>query len=68
MYRIHHLPAGELSVTTFETFIQGEKTAPWYCRVSAMPYTTVWPGGQRPIEQTVLASFISFEMDEPIEV
>ena len=68
MYRIHHLPAGELSVTTFEAFIQGEKTAPWYCRVSAMPYNTVWPGGQRPIEQTELASFISFEMDEPIEV
>jgi hypothetical protein len=66
--RIHHPPKGELIVTDFDVFINGEPTFPWYCRVSAMPYNTVWPGFQRPIEQTEVASFISFEMQDAVEL
>lgn len=66
MYRIHHAPRGEVVVTQFDVSVNGEKTFPWFCRVSAMPYNTVWPGLQRPIEQTETASFISFEMEEPV--
>lgn len=68
MLRIHHLPAGEMTVSDFAVSLNGEKTLPWFCRVSAMPYNTVWPGCQRPLDQTEIASFISFEMDEPIHV
>ncbi len=68
MLRIHHLPEGEKTVSTFDVSLNGEKTLPWFCRVSAMPYNTVWPGYQRPLEQTEIASFVSFEMDEPITV
>ena len=68
MLRIHHPPQGELLVTHFDVSINGETTTPWYCRVSAMPYNTVWPGPQRPIEQSEVASFISFEMQEPVQL
>ena len=39
-------------------------------RVSAMPYNTTWPdrGCQRPLDQTELAPFLSFEADEPVTV
>ena len=68
MLRIHHPPEGEATVSDFSVCINGEETSPWFCRVSAMPYNTVWPGYQRPLEQTEAASFISFEMDEPVRV
>ena len=68
MVRIHPLPAGEAASGDFSAVIGGERATPWLCRVSAMPYNTVWPGRQRPLEQTEPASFLSFEMQEPVEV
>jgi len=68
MFRIHHLPEGEISVSDFEVTLNGQKVLPWFCRVSAMPFNTPWPGKQRPLEQTEIASFVSFEMDEAVEV
>ena len=43
MLRIHHPPEGEATVSDFSVCINGEETSPWFCRVSAMPYNTVWP-------------------------
>lgn len=40
----------------------------YHVRVSAMPYNTVWPGRQRPLEQTELASVLNFEADEKVEL
>lgn len=68
MLRIHHLPEGERTVSDFQVRLDGEETRPWFCRVSAMPYNTVWPGHQRPLDQTEEASFVSFEMDRPVSV
>ena len=68
MVRIHPLPAGEAASGDFSAVIGGERATPWLCRVSAMPYNTVWPGHQRPLEQTDPASFLSLEMQEPVEV
>ena len=41
---------------------------PYHVRVSAMPYNTVWPGRQRPLDQTELASVVNFEADEKVEL
>ena len=67
MLRIHHPPKGEANFIHFYNLtLNGESSQPWFCRVSSVPHNTVWPGCQRPAHQTELASFISFEMDEPV--
>jgi len=55
------LPVGEQASADY-TILLGNKPAQAYsCRVSKVPYNTVWPGCQRPMDQTELASFISFD-------
>lgn len=44
----------------YEVCLNGNKVDCIKARVSAMPYNTLWPGHQRPIEQTELTSVVSF--------
>ena len=48
--------------------MNGVSVPVYLCRVSAVPLNQVWPGYQRPIEQTELASFAHWGMSGPVTV
>ena len=58
------LPVTEPESHDYAVMVNGERIGAYQCLVSAMPFNTVWPGRQRPVEQTETASFISFDMDK----
>lgn len=63
------LPESEYCCRDIEISIGGRYIVnPCSTRVSAVPYNTVWPGVQRPDEQTETAYFFSFTTDEPTEI
>ena len=64
MLKIHQIPNEEIQSKDYAVMLNGECVELYQCRVSAIPFNTVWPGYQRPIEQTEPASFIYFSMDE----
>ena len=51
-----------------EILINGTPADALSVRVSAMPFNTLWPGHQRPLDQTELAAYLSFATDGPVEV
>ena len=68
MVYVTRLPEGEEPFRDYRVLVNGEETAPHRARVSAMPYNTVWPGRQRPLDQTEIAPFLIIEADEPFTV
>jgi len=51
----------------FAANFQGKELPVEECRVSAIPFNRVWPGTQRPIEQSKIGYFTSFDVDAPGE-
>lgn len=66
MLRTHSIQDGPVN-SDFEVRLNGELCQARECRVSAMPFNTIWPGHQRPLDQTELASYVSFESDAPVD-
>lgn len=54
--------------TDYEVLLNGEPCDAIFTRVSAMPFNRPWPGRQRPLNQTELASYVSFAADEEVEI
>lgn len=61
-------PAGTPASEDFEVYVNGTQVFVHVARVSTVPVNQVWPGYQRPIEQTELASFAAFDFEGQVEV
>jgi hypothetical protein len=61
-------PQGEKLSEDFELKVAGLPVPIYQCRVSAMPFNQAWPGYQRPLDQTELASFAYWDASGPVEV
>lgn len=59
---------GEIPSEDFTLKVNGKDVFVYQARVSAYPINQVWPGYQRPVGQTELASFASFDCDGRVEV
>ena len=61
-------PADEEASPDFTVKVDGNDVFVYRARVSAYPENQVWPGYQRPVEQTELASFCYFDADKTVNV
>jgi hypothetical protein len=64
----HAAPAGEGLSEDFSLKVNGVPVPVYRCRVSAVPFNQVWPGYQRPLDQTELASFAYCGASGAVEV
>jgi len=61
-------PPGEKLFEGSTLRVNGQPVPVYACRVSAMPFNQVWPGYQRPLDQTELAGFAYWGMSGPVQV
>ncbi len=61
-------PAGEGLFERYQLRVNDAPVPVLLCRVSAVPLNQVWPGYQRPLEQTELAGFAMWDMVGPVRV
>ena len=68
--RVDHkqAPVEEEPSTDYALTIDGQSVFIHRARVSAHPLNQVWPGYQRPLEQTEIVSFASWDMAAPVEI
>ena len=61
-------PPGETLCPDYVVRVNDEPVPVYSCRVSAVPFNQVWPGYQRPLDQTELAGFAHWGMSGPVTV
>ena len=61
-------PAGEAVYEQAQLRVNGQPVPLLACRVSAVPFNQVWPGYQRPLDQTEQAGFACWDMSGPVQV
>ncbi len=60
---IYSAPEQELKSDDFEMFIDGKPVFVYRARVSKFPINQIWPGYQRPLNKTEVASFAYFDLE-----
>ncbi len=50
----------------YTVYLNGEEIPVYTCRISQYPFNTVWPGHQRPFDQSEEAAFVNIVSDEPV--
>jgi len=65
---IYPAPQGEELSPDFSLKVDGQDAFVYRARVSAYPINQVWPGYQRPVEQTEMASFSYFDCSGKLRV
>lgn len=67
---VHFYPVTPIadSCQDYTVKVNGQVITTDTARVSACPFNRRWPGHQRPIDQSELNNFVSFAMDEPVEI
>ncbi|MBQ8401264.1 MAG: hypothetical protein IJX14_04965, partial [Clostridia bacterium] len=63
--KVYPFPEGEPVSEAYTVQVSGMDVPVYTCRVSAMSFNRVWPGQQRPPEQTEMAAFVHFGMAVP---
>lgn len=61
-------PDGEALSEFYDVTVNGISVPVYACRVSAVPFNQVWPGYQRPLDQTELAGFAYWDMSGPVSI
>jgi hypothetical protein len=64
----HPAPVEEVPSPDYTVAINGQRVFVHQARVSAQPINQVWQGYQRPLEQTEMAAFATWDMAGPVEV
>lgn len=67
-FRVYPVPVEETPATDRTLTINGEPVFIHHARVSAYPVNEFCPDHQRPLEQTELASFASWDMTAPVDI
>ena len=65
---VYPAPEGEKLSEDFTVTVAGRPVPVYPCRVSAIPFNQIWPGYQRSVDQTELASFAYWDMSGPVDV
>lgn len=52
----------------YKVWVNGEEVPVYTCNISKYPFNTVWPGHQRPVDQTLKVSYINIVSDEDISL
>ena len=52
----------------YRVFVNGEEVPVYTCRISENSFNRVWPGHQRPFDQTCPASFVNLVSDEELSL
>ncbi len=65
---LYPAPETELKSNDFEMLVDGKPAFVYQARVSRLPVNQIWPGYQRPLSQTEIASFAYFDMKGKTEI